>query len=359
VEIAIVGLPGSGKSTVFAAFAGRATPDNGGGRRGELERATVKVPDRRVDELAAMFKPRKVTPAEVQYVDAPELSRGGGRGTEGWSALLNHLRQADAIVQVVRAFDDPVYPHPAGSVDPWRDLGELEAEFVLADLMVIERRLERLDKEARAGKGAQNAQERALLERLKARLDEGQHLRDLALEPAEKKLLSGFGFLSAKPLMVLLNVGSDGLGEMGERLAAEAKRLGAHALAIDGKLERELVELEPADQAELLAAFDLKEPALTRAIQTSYAMLDLISFFTVGEDEVRAWTIKRGTPAVEAAGEIHSDLARGFIRAEVIGAEDLLRLGSLAEARKQGLLRSEGRNYVVQDGDVMTILFNV
>jgi ribosome-binding ATPase len=356
VQIAIVGLPGSGKSTVFGALSGRSIPTNG--RRSDLDRAVVKVPDPRVDTLAALFHPRKVTPAEVQYVDAPELVRSG-RNTEGWSSVLAHLRQADAIVQVVRVFDDPIYPHPAGSVDPWRDLGELEAELVLADLLVLERRLERLDKEGRNGKAAQNAQERALLAQLKLRLDDGLPLRGVELDAAQQKLLAGFGFLTAKPLLILLNVGSEGLNGHGARLEAEAHRLGAHALSLDGKLERELAELETDEQAELLSAFDLTEPALARAIRASYELLDLISFFTVGEDEVRAWTIKRGTPASEAAGVIHSDLARGFIRAEVIPAPELLRLGGLAEARKQGLLRSEGRTYVVQDGDVMSVLFNV
>lgn len=357
MQIAILGLPGSGKSTVFTALAGQAASATAP-RRGELERAVVKVPDHRVDALAALFHPRKVTPAEVQYVAAPDLSRDG-HGTEGWSTVLAQLRQADAVVQVVRAFDDPTYPHPAGSVDPWRDLDEVQAELLLADLIVVERRLERLEREARSAKKGQQQPERDLLARLKQRLDEGLPLRGFALDAAEAKLLSNFGFLSAKPLLILLNTGPDGADGLAATLGAKAQALGARSLALDGKLEQELAELAPEEQVELLAAYDLAEPALARAIRASYELLDLISFFTVGEDEVRAWTIRRGTPAAEAAGEIHSDIARGFIRAEVVPAADLLHVGSLAEARRRALLRSEGRTYVVQDGDVISYLFNV
>ena len=358
MQIAIVGLPGSGQSTVFAALAGQSAPQTGQGRHGELERAVVKVPDPRLDALAELFHPRKVTPAEVQYVAPPELKRSEQR-TEGWVAMLTHLRQADAIVQVVRAFDDPSYPHPSGSVDPWRDLDDLQAELLLADLMVVERRLERLERETRGGAKGPQVQERDLLTRLRLRLDEGLPLRGMEMEAAERKLVRGFGFLTAKPVLILVNTGSEGLNGTGVRLAEKADVLGAHYLAIDGKLERELAELDPAEQAEMLIAFDLVEPALFRAIRASYELLDLISFFTVGEDEVRAWPIVRGTPAWEAAGEIHSDISRGFIRAEVVPAADLLRVGSLAEARRQALLRSEGRMYQVQDGDVISYLFNV
>ena len=358
MEIAVTGLPGSGKSTVFAALAGRSLPSAEQPRRGEAPRAVVKVPDPRVTALAELYQPRKVTPAEVQYVAAPELTHAG-RATEGWSALLTQLRQADAIMLVSRAFDEPSYPHPAGSVDPARDVAALHAELLLADMITIERRLERLEREARSGGKAQQAQERELLARLKERVDAGQPLRTLETSPAERKLLAGFGFLTLKPLLLVANTGPNGLDGSAAALRREAASLGAPYLALDGKLERELVELEPAEQAEMLGAFGLDEPALARAIRASYSLLDLISFFTVGDDEVRAWTVRRGTPAPEAAGVIHSDLQRGFIRAEVVPASDLLRLGSLAEARRQGLLRSEGKTYVIQDGDVVNVLFNV
>ena len=357
MEIAVTGLPGSGQSTVFAALAGRALPLEGA-RRGEAPVAVVKVPDARVPALAELFNPRKVTPAEVRYVEAPGLTHAG-RATEGWTALLTQLRQADAILLVVRAFDDPAYPHPAGSVDPARDLGEMQAELLLADMMAVEKRLERLERETKAGAKPQQAQERELLMRCKVKLDAGEPLRELEWSAAERKLVSGFGFLTLKPLLLLANSGAETPAEQLQPLTAEAARLGAPFLALDGKLEKELVELEPAEQAEMLAAFGLEEPALGRAIRASYAVLDLISFFTVGEDEVRAWTIKRGATAPEAAGAIHSDLQRGFIRAEVVTAPDLLRLRTLAEARRHGLLRSEGKSYVVQDGDVINVLFNV
>ncbi len=357
MEIAIMGLPGAGKSTVFAALAGRALPHNGP-RRGELERVAVRVPDRRLDALAALFRPRKVTPAEVQYLAAPDLGKNG-HSADNWSTLLAQLRSADALVQVVRAFDTPLSPHPAGHVDPLRDVDQLQSELLLADLLVIERRLERLEREARSSRKGQLPPERDLLRRLKERLENGLPLRGLALTAEDNKLLRGYGFLSAKPLLLLFNTGAGGLDGLSAPLAGKAEELGAHALALDGKLERELAELEDDERADLLAAFDLGEPALARVIRASYALLDVISFFTVGEDEVRAWTIRRGTPAWEAAGAIHSDLSRGFIRAEVVAAADLLRVGSLAEARRQALLRSEGRLYPVQDGDVISFLFNV
>ncbi|MHB1132538.1 MAG: redox-regulated ATPase YchF [Chloroflexota bacterium] len=357
MEIAVTGLPGSGQSTVFAALAGRALPLEGS-RRGEAPVAVVKVPDARVPALAEMFNPRKVTPAEVRYVEAPGLTRAG-RATEGWTALLTQLRQADAILLVLRAFEDPAYPHPAGNVDPVRDLGDMQSELLLADLIAVEKRLERLEKETKAGAKPQQAQERDLLVRCKGLLDAGEPLREIELSTADRKLLSGFGFLTLKPLLLIANAGTSTPLEQLAGLEQEAAEIGAPYLALDGKLERELVELEPAEQSEMLEAFGLAEPALGRAIRASYAVLDLISFFTVGEDEVRAWTVKRGATAPEAAGVIHSDLQRGFIRAEVITAADLLRLGSLNEGKRHGLLRSEGKTYVVQDGDVINVLFNV
>jgi ribosome-binding ATPase len=358
LEIAVTGLPGSGKTTVFAALSGRAQFAAEQSRRGEAPRAVVKVPDERVGALARMFNPRKITPAEVQYVEAPELTRSG-RNTEGWSALLTQLRQADAVLLVVRDFEEASYPHPAGSVDAVRDVAEMHSELLLADLITIEKRLERLDRESRSGTKPQQAQERQLLSRCKEQLDAGQPLRALALDQAERKLLSGFGFLTLKPLLLVANTGSAGLGTAAAAFAKQATELQASFLTLDGKLERELVELAPEEQAEMLAAFGLEEPALARAIRASYSLLDLIAFFTVGEDEVRAWTVRSGATAPEAAGVIHSDLQRGFIRAEVIPAADLLRVGGMQEAKRQGLLRLEGKAYVVQDGDVISVLFNV
>ncbi len=355
MEIAVVGLPASGKSTVFSALSGRGELPSG--RRGEIERAVVKVPDERVTLLSALFHPRKTVYAEVQYVAAPDLV--GGQNSEGWAGVFTQLRQADAIVQVVRAFESSAYPHPAGSVEPLRDYEQLQDELLLADLLVVERRLERIEKEAKSLKKGQAQPERDLLFRLKQRLDEGLPLIGLQFDEAEAKLLRGYGFLTAKPVLVLFNSGEGGLGDAEAAVSEAMQRQGRRWLSIDGKLERELAELAPAEAAELMEAFGVEEVALTRVVTESYALLELISFFTVGEDEVRAWTIRRGTPAVEAAGEIHSDIERGFIRAEVVGAADLLRLGSLAEARKQALLRSEGRHYEVKDGDVINYLFNV
>ncbi len=366
MQIAIVGLAGSGKTTVFNTLT-RGHAETGGFGGLQLNVGVVKVPDERLDRLAAIFKPKKIVQADVTYVDlpAPPASSEGRIGTEELPAEhLARLRDSDALLHVVRAFDDPSVPHPLGNVDPWRDLENLDLEFVLADLAIIERRIERLAATGRHGTPAEreaNEREEVILRRLKTALEEGRPIRDEPLAPEEEKAIRGFRFLSQKPVLVLLNLGESDLPKAAERVASIADRyLFKHAIvdALSARVEMELGELDPADLAAFMEELGLHESSLDRVIALSYRLLGLISFLTAGPDEVRAWPIPDDSTAVDAAAAIHTDLARGFIRAEVVAYEDLLALGSIAEARKHGKLRSEGKTSRVHDGDVLEILFS-
>ncbi len=359
MEIGIAGPPSSGKTTVFNALSRSHAQVGGFLSAQESHRAVVKVPDARLGVLAEMFKPKSLKPAEVQYVDVGGLAKGAGM--ESASAVLGQLRTVDALIMVLAAFDSSATAESLLS-----DLDSLETEFMLADLFVIERRVDRLEREVRMGAGnpgerQQKANELALLKRLKETLDRGEPLRTVTVELEQDVLLRSFGLLSAKPALVIANVGDD-LESGGQLVAQAAERAPSWApemLAIGGRLEMELAELDPDEAEEFKASLGVTDLAADRVIQASYLLLDLISFLTAGADEVRAWTLHRGANAVDAAAAIHSDLARGFIRAEVVTYDDLVAAGGFAEARKRGKLRSEGKTYLVQDGDVINILFNV
>ena len=366
MQIAIVGLAGSGKTTVFNTLT-RGHAETGGFGGLQLNVGVVKVPDARLDRLAEIFKPKKIVQADVTYVDlpAPPASSEGRIGTEELPAEhLGRLRDSEALLHVVRAFEDPSVPHPVGNVDPWRDLEHLDLEFILADLAIVERRLERLAATGRHGTPAEreaNEREEVIIRRLKVALEEGRPIRDEPLAAEEEKAIRGFRFLSQKPVLVLLNLGEADLPKAAERVAAIADRYPfKHAIvdALSARVEMELGELDPADLAAFMEELGLHESSLDRVIALSYRLLGLISFLTAGPDEVRAWPIPDGSTAVDAAAAIHTDLAKGFIRAEVVAYEDLLELGSIAEARKHGKLRSEGKTYRVRDGDVLEILFS-
>ncbi len=366
MQIAIVGLAGSGKSTVFNTLT-RGHAQTGGYGGAVVNVGVVKVPDERLTRLTELFHPKREVPADVTYVDlpAPPHAEAGGSANDMPADQLARLRTADALLHVVRAFDDPAVPHPDGSVDAWRDLERLDLELLLADLAVVERRVERLRLQGHHGTAAEreaNDRELAVLERLLPALQAGAPVRDVGLAEDEGKLLRGFRFLTEKPVLVLLNIGEADLPREHEIVAAIAERYRHRDTLVDAlsaKVEMEIGELEPDDAAIFMQALGLRESSLDRVIRLSYRLLGLISFFTAGPDETRAWTIRDGATAVDAAAAIHSDLARGFIRAEVVTFEDLVRLGSMAEARKAGRLRSEGRTYRVRDGDVIEILFNV
>jgi hypothetical protein len=366
MQIAIVGLAGSGKTTVFNTLT-RGHAETGGYGGLQLNVGVVKVPDDRLDKLAAVFKPRKIVHADVTYVDlpAPPASSEGHIGTEELPPEhLARLREADALIHVVRAWDDAAHPHPAGSVDPSRDLEQLDLEFILSDLAMIDRRLDRLRGTGRHGTPAEreaNEREEAILARLKPALDAGRPLRDEALDPDEEKALRGFRFLTQKPVLVLVNVGEGDLSSapaLVARIAAGYDHRHAMVDALSAKIEMELGELDPDEAAVFMEELGIHESSLDRVIALSYRLVGLISFLTAGPDEVRAWPVPDGSNAVDAAAAIHTDLARGFIRAETIAYEELLAAGSIAEAKKHGKVRSEGKTYCVRDGDVIEILFS-
>jgi GTP-binding protein YchF len=366
MQTAIVGLAGCGKTTVFNTLT-RGDAQTGGFGGMELHVGVVKVPDGRLDRLAAIFHPKKIVHAGVTYVDlpAPPASSDGHVGAEELPAEhLARLRDADALLHVVRAWDDPHHPHPAGSVDPWRDLEQLDLELTLADLAVVDRRLERLRGQGRHGTPAEreaNEREGAILDRLRVGLIDGRPIRDAGLDADESKAIRGFGFLTEKPVLVLVNVGEADLARASEIVAGIAGRYDhRHALvdALSARIEMELGQLEPDEAAVFAEELGITELSLDRVIALSYRLLGLISFLTAGPDEVRAWPVPDGSSAVDAAAAIHTDLARGFIRAETVSYEDLVTLGSMAEARKHGKLRSEGKTYRVRDGDVIEILFS-
>jgi GTP-binding protein YchF len=361
MDVGIIGLAQSGKTTVFNAVTrGRAQTGFGGGHEPNI--AVVKIPDTRLDTLTAMYKPKKHTPAEIRYVDFPAgFSREGPGGQ-----FLGQLRTVDALIHGVRAFEDPAVPHPEGSVDPARDIAALDLELAFADLALIERRLERLAAELRsqkAGERGAGEREQALLLRLKSALENEQPIRTLGLSEDDERLIAGFRFLTQKPLLLVLNIGEEGIPERASLEAGWRERYTlphTDVAVLSGRLEMELLDLTPEEALEYRRDLGLEEETgLDRAIRLSYALLGLISFFTVGPDECRAWTVEQGATAPRAAGKIHSDLERGFIRAEVIRYEDLVAAGSEAEAKKRGLMRTEGKSYIVQDGDVLHILFNV
>jgi ribosome-binding ATPase len=360
VQVTIVGLPGSGKTTVFNALTG-AHADTGGfsGGRAAPNMGVVKVPDARLDRLSELFHPRKTVPADVTYVDVAIPAGATREGTIN-PDVLALVRNADALLHVARAFEGG-----EGPPDPWRDVEALDLEFSIADLMVIEKRLEKLRTSGRHGSPAEreaNAQEEALLARLEPELTAGRPLRAVSLSDEDELRLRGYRFLTQKPVLVVLNVDEGQLGAAADLEAAGRARYGqqqADVAALGGKIEAELTQLSDDDAALFMEDLGIAEPSRGRVIHLTYALLGLFSFFTAGEDECRAWTLRQGATAVDAAAAIHSDLARGFIRAEVVTYDDLIACGSLAEARKRGLLRSEGKTYPVRDGDVIEVLFNV
>jgi len=365
MQIAIVGLTGSGKTTVFNTLT-RGTAETGGFGGVTVNVGVVKVPDERLTRLTELFKPKKEIPADVTYVDlpAPPASADGRPGSDIPADQLARLRNADALLHVVRAFEDPAVPHPDGSVDARRDLERLDLELVFADLGVVERRVEKLRTSGRHGTQAEremNERELEILERILPALTAGRPIRDMTLGEDEARAVRGFRFLTEKPVLVLLNVGEAQLAGA-DALVESYRALSAHRQtlfdAMSARIEMEIGELDEDEAAVFREELGVTEPSLERVIRVSYRLLGLISFFTAGPDETRAWTLVDGSTSVDAAGAIHSDLARGFIRAEVVSYDDLVALGSMAEARKAGRLRSEGKTYRVHDGDVVEILFS-
>jgi GTP-binding protein YchF len=363
VQVAIVGLARSGKTTVFNTLT-RGSAETGGFGGAKVNVGVVKVPDERLTKLTELFKPKKEVAADVTYVDlpAPPTSADGVEAAEIPADQLAQLRTADELLHVVRAFDDPSVPHPEGSVDPWRDIERLDLEFVLADLSQVDKRIDKLKAQGHHGSPQEreaNDRELAVLEKLAPPLREGRPIRDVELSDDEAKAIRGFRFLTEKPVFVLLNIGEGDIARSGEvvkKIADQYRHSHAQVEALSAKIEMEIGQLDSDEAAIFRADLGLTESSLERVIHLSYRLLGLISFFTAGPDETRAWTIPDGSTAVDAAGAIHTDIARGFIRAETVSVEDLLALGSMAEARKAGKLRSEGKTYIVKDGDTIEIL---
>ena len=363
MELGIIGLPKSGKTTTFNALTrGHA---EAGDASAKPNIGVAKVPDPRLDFLASMVKPKRVVPAEVRYIDIPGAPEGLGRSGGLGGRYLNSLQSCDALLHVVRAFDDPSVPHVEGYPDPYRDISNMNLELTFSDLGILERRWERLTSELKGARSQERSRiqsEAALIERLKEALSQDIPIREQNLTPDEEHVISGYQFLTGKPLLILQNIDEERVPELLEieeemSLRLNSPRVGCTVMC--GKLEEELAQMAPDEEESFRGSLKAGEAGADRMIRLSYSLLSLVSFLTMGPDEVRAWSITESTPAVKAASVIHSDIERGFIRAEVISYDDLASCGSMAEARRRGVLRAEGRGYPVQDGDIINFLFNV
>jgi GTP-binding protein YchF len=360
LSVGIVGLPNAGKSTLFNALTqAGATVGNYPFTTIEPNTGVVAVPDERLERLAALFVPPKVIPASVTFTDIAGLVRGASRGEGLGNKFLGHIRECDAIALVVRDFEDADIAHVEGSVDPIRDIDVIELELQLADLETVTKRLEKVEKTVRLQK--EKAVEMIeLLQRVRDHLDAGRPVRTMRLVAPERELLRDLWLLTATPLVVVVNVAEDAaVGEPTAAVRERAAQSGGDVVVISARIESELAELDPADRGAFLADLGIEKAGLEVLAQHAYALLDLVTFFTAGEKEVRAWELRSGLTAVDAAGTIHTDFAKGFIRAEVCAVEDLLAAGSYTALREHGKQRLEGRDYVVRDGDVVHFRFNV
>lgn len=358
MKLGIIGLPGAGKTTIFNALTGGDAPTGQSvGGRFDVLSAVVDVPDERVDQLSAMYQPKKTTYARITFTDIAGLQKGMGESGGLGGPLLNQLAQMEGFVHVVRAFESELVPHPDGNVDPHRDLATLDAELLLNDLVQVESKLERLNDGLRKGAFRNKAQaqaEQALFTRLADILNNEMPLRSLDYTPEEVKIMRDYGFLTLKPVLVVLNI-----GDTQDEVLFEYNQPESRVVNLRGKLEAELSQLSGDDLELFMDEYGVQELSLARVIRHSYELMGLQSFFTVGDDEVRAWTVPAGATALDAADTIHTDLAKGFIRAETVACKDLVTLGSMAAARTAGKLRQEGKTYLVQDGDIIHVKFNL
>ena len=356
MQLGILGLPKVGKTTLFNTLTASLQETDKFATSDKTNMGVATVRDVRLEQLRDLFKPKRYVPATIQYVDIPGLKRG----ESAESLDLAKLKTVDALVHVVRAFADPELMHSEGSVDPARDVANVDLELILADLDIVGRRIEKLDKAVKRGLTPEELKEKKLLaEIILPALEAEKPLREVTLDADDERRLRGFQLLSAKPMLVVLNVDEAQVGHADAAALGIAVRPAVLTVVVSAPIEQEISRLPPEEQKEFLADIGLSAPSLDRVTRASYDLLGQISFFTVGEDEVRAWTVRRGAPAREAAGTIHSDIERGFIRAEVVRYEDLLRLKTMAACREAGLFRLEGKEYEMQDGDVAHFRFNV
>lgn len=365
MQLGIIGLARAGKTTVFNAVTKGSAQVGAYSASAQPNVGVVNVPDERVDRLTALYKPKKTAYATIQYVDFPAAGESFGKGEGPAGKLIQDIARTDALIHVVRAFEDETVPHVEVTIDPHRDIVTMDLELAFADMAIIEKRIQRIDSEMRSIKAGERdilQRTRDLMGRLKAGLENDIAIRAQEISAEDEKLMEGTQFLTAKPLLLMINIGESDLARRAELEAEYRARYQApkrDVAVFSGKFEMDLNELSEEDAEEFRASVGVTESGMANAIRMSYGLLGLISFLTAGPDECRAWTVEKGASAPEAAGKIHSDLRRGFIRAEVIKFEDLIAAGSEAEAKKKGVLRTEGKQYIVQDGDIINILFNV
>jgi GTP-binding protein YchF len=358
MQIGIIGLLHSGKSTLFSTLLAHQSVD---GHHMGTERGVIKIPDGRLDRLTEMFNPKKKVNTTIEFLKVPGLEKETNKGKGLPPQFIANVKTVDLILLVIRSFENDMYPHPLETIDPARDISFIEEEFLFSDLAIIESRMEKLEKMVMKTQDEKDKRELAVLKKLHACLESEKPLRTMALDEHEEFLIKGFQFLTRKPVLYVLNIAENAIGESEVLVNQYKEKISAGCMmtALSAEIEKEISQLEEEDAVVFLNDLNITEPATSKLIRATYDLVGLQSFFTVGDDECRSWTISRGTVAQKAAGVIHSDLEKGFIRAEVVAYDDLMRLGSLHACKEKGVLRLEGKEYVVQDGDILNIRFNV
>ncbi len=362
MQVGIVGLPVSGKTTLFSTLTRQDISGLHEGRKIEVHRSMVKVPDQRLGQLAEIFYPKEKIPTTIEYIEVGGIEKEQAK-TQGFDPqFLQVLKTTNLLCVVIRAFENEFHPHPEGSINPLRDIQTVETEFLLSDLSIVENRIHKLEKEVLKAKDEEGMKELELMKRCHAWLESEKPLREMEFSDDEKFRLRGFQFLSAKPMVIVINLNEDDLQQSDKitsQFSAYRDRPNLAVISLCAKIEQEISQLDSEDAKMFLEDMNIEEPALNKLIRTSYNLLNLISFFTIGENECQAWTVPKGSTARKAAGVIHTDMEKGFIRAEVVNFQNFIEHKSFAKCREKGILRLEGKNYIVQDGDIMTVRFNV